>query len=120
MHPFRAGHDAETAAAVPAHDVVFRSPIVSKPYTGRSATGAMLAPALRVFDDLDYEGDLTSEDGRHHALKFRARVHGKNIQGCDFLHHHQDGRVVQLTVMVGPLTAAVALRDRVAAELARA
>jgi hypothetical protein len=123
MHPFRAAveaHDAEAAAAVLADDVVFRSPIVFKPYTGRSATGAVLAAALRVFDDFVYERELTSEDGRDHALMFRARVEGKDIQGCDFLRHDQDGRVVQLTVMVRPLTAAVALRDRMAAELARA
>jgi ketosteroid isomerase-like protein len=123
MHPFRAAveaHDAEAAAAVLADDVVFRSPIVFKPYIGRSAAGAVLAAALRVFDDFVYEGELTSEDGRDHALMFRARVDGKDIRGCDFLRHDQDGRVVQLTVMVKPLTAAVALRDRMAAELARA
>jgi SnoaL-like domain len=122
MHPFRAAveaRDAEAAAAVLANDVVFYSPIVFKPYTGRSATGAVLAAALRVFDDFVYEAELTSPDGRDHALIFRARVDGKDIQGCDLLRHDQDGRVVELTVMVRPLTAAVALRDRMAAELAR-
>jgi hypothetical protein len=53
------------------------------------------------------------------ALLFRARVDGKDVQGCDFLRHDQHGRVVHLTVMVRPLTAAVPLRDRMAAELAR-
>jgi SnoaL-like domain len=120
MHPFRATHDAETAAAVLAHDVVFRTPIGSKPYTGRSATGVVLAASLPVFDDFDYQAELTSEDGRHYTLMSRPRVDGKDNQDCHFLRHDQDGRVVQLTVMVRPLTAAVALRDRVAAELARA
>jgi ketosteroid isomerase-like protein len=122
MHPFRAAveaHDVQAAAAVLADDVVFHSPIVFTPSTGRSAVGAVLAAVLRVFDDFAYESELTSEDGRDHALMFRARVDGKDIQGCDFLHHDQDGRVVQLTVMVRPLTAAMALRDRMAAELAR-
>jgi ketosteroid isomerase-like protein len=123
MHPFRAAveaHDAEAAAAVLADDVVFRSPVVFKPYTGRSAAAAVLAAALRVFDDFVYEVELTSEDGRDHALMVRARVDRKDIQGCDCLRHDQDGRVVQLTVMVRPLSAAVALRDRMAAELTRA
>jgi hypothetical protein len=123
MHPFRAAvetHDAEAAAAVLADDVVFQSPIVFKPYTGRSAAGAVLAAALRVFDDFVYEVELTSEDRRDHGLMFCARVDGKDIQGCDFLRHDQDGRVVQLTVMVRPLSAAVALRERMAAELTRA
>ncbi len=123
MHPFRAAveaHDVQAAAAVLADDVVFHSPIVFKPYIGRSAACAVLAAVLRVFDDFAYEGELTSKDGRDHALMFRARVDGKDIQGCDFLRHDQSGRVVQLTVMVRPLTAAMALRDRMAAELARA
>ena len=124
MHPFRAAveaRDADAATALLAADVVFRSPIVFKPYAGRTAAGAVLAAALRVFDDFRYEVELASEDGRDYALMFRARVDGKDIQGCDFLRHDQDGRVVvQLTVMVRPLTAAVALRDRMAAELARA
>jgi ketosteroid isomerase-like protein len=123
MHPFRAAveaHDAEAAAAVLAEDVVFRSPIVFKPYAGRAAAGAVLTAALRVFDDFVYEAELRSEDGRDHALMFRARVDGRDIEGCDFLHHDQDGRVVQLTVMVRPLSAALALRDRMAAELVRA
>jgi hypothetical protein len=123
MHPFRAAveaRDAEAAATVLADDVVFHSPIAFKPYVGRSAAGAVLAAALRAFDDFAYEAELTSEDGRDHALMFRARVDGKDIQGCDFLRDDRDGRVVQLTVMVRPLTAAVALRDRMAAELAQA
>jgi ketosteroid isomerase-like protein len=123
MHPFRAAveaHDSEAAAAVLAEDVIFRSPIVFKPYVGRAAVSPVLAAALRVFDDFVYEVELGSEDGRDHALMFRARVDGKDIQGCDFLHHDQDGRVVQLTVMVRPLSAALALRDRMVAELVRA
>jgi hypothetical protein len=72
----------------------------------------------RVFEDFEYAAELASEDGRDHALMFRARVGDKEIQGCDFLHHDEDGLVDRLTVMVRPLSAALALRDRMAAELA--
>jgi hypothetical protein len=75
---------------------------------------------LRVFEDFGYEAELASEDGRDHALMFRARIAGKDVQGCDFLHYDEDGRFVQLAVMVRPLSGAVALRDRMAAELAQA
>jgi len=54
----------------------------------------------------------------HHALMFRARVDGKEVQGCDFLHDGENGLVDHLTVMVRPLSAALALRDRMAAQLA--
>jgi ketosteroid isomerase-like protein len=123
MHPFRAAietRNVEAAVALLADDVVFHSPIAFKPYTGRSAAAAVLAAVSRVLDDFAYERELTSEDGRDHAFIFRARVDGKEIQGCDFLRHDRDGRVVELTVMARPLTAALALRDRMAAELAQA
>jgi hypothetical protein len=59
VHPFRAAveaHDAEAAAARPAEDVLFRSPIVLKPYTGRSATGAvLLTPAAALNDRMAAE-----------------------------------------------------------------
>jgi hypothetical protein len=78
----------------------------------------VITAALLVFEDFAYEAELASEDGRNHALMFRARVAGKDIQGCDFLHHGEDGLVDQFTVMVRPLSAALALRDLMAAQLA--
>jgi hypothetical protein len=85
MHPFRAAieaNDAEAAAAVLADGVVFRSPIVFKPYAGKSVAAAVVSAALRVFEDFVYETELASEDGHDHALMFRARVGDKQIQGC--------------------------------------
>jgi hypothetical protein len=120
MHPFRAAvevRDIEAAAAVFAEDVVFRSPIVFRPYPGKAATTAILRAALLVFEDFAYEAEMASADGRDHALMFRARVGDREIEGCDFLHHDGDGLVDRLTVMVRPLSAAMALRDRMAAQL---
>lgn len=120
MHPFRAAieaRDAEASAAVLADGVVFRSPIVFRSYSGRNAAAAAIGAALRVFEDFVYETELASPDGRDHALMFRARIGDKQIQGCDFLHHGQDGLVDQLTVMVRPLSAALALRERMAVQL---
>src|SRR6266516_2007577 len=94
-----------------------RTAIVFKPYAGKTVTAAVVSAALRVFEDFVYETELASEDGHDHALMFRARVGDKQIQGCDFLHHDQDGLVDQLTVMVRPLSAALGLRERMATEL---
>jgi hypothetical protein len=120
MHPFRAAieaHDAEAAAAALAEGVVLRSPIVPTPYIGRRAAAAVVGAALGVFEDLVYETELASPDGRDHALLFRARVGDKQIQGCDFLHHGEDGLVDRLTVMLRPLSAGWTLRERMAAQL---
>jgi hypothetical protein len=119
-HPFRAAieaRDIDAAVALFADDVVFRSPIVYKPYTGKHVAGAILLAVSRVLEDFAYETELTSADGHDHALVFRARVGGRQLQGCDFLHHDEDGLVDQLTVMVRPLSAALALREGMAAQL---
>jgi hypothetical protein len=121
MHPFGeavVARDIEAAVAVLGDDVVFSSPIVFKPYAGKDVTAVLLTAVAQVFEDFEYEAELASEDGRDHALVFRARVDGREIQGCDFLHHGEDGLVDRLTVMVRPLSAALALRDRMAAQLA--
>ena len=120
MPPFRAAietRDIEAVAAVLADDVVFRSPIVFKPYAGKAVTAAILTAVSRVFEDFAYETELASADGRDHALVFRARVGDREIEGCDFLHNDEDGLVDRLTVMVRPLSAALALREGMAAQL---
>jgi hypothetical protein len=120
MHPFRAAveaRDLDAVATALAANVVFCSPIVFKPYEGRDATVVLLSAVMRVFEDFAYETELSSDDGRDHALTFRARMGDREIEGCDFLHDGEDGLVDRLTVMVRPLSAALALRERMAAQL---
>lgn len=121
MHPFGAAvldRDIDAAVALFDDEIVFSSPIVFRRYTGKAAVAAVLTAVSMVFEDFAYETELESGDGRDHALVFRARVDGKEIQGADFLHHGDDGLVDRMTVMVRPLSAALALRDRMAALLA--
>jgi hypothetical protein len=119
-HPFRTAieaRDIEAAVAVLADDVVFRSPIVYKPYTGKHVAATVLEAVSRILEDFVYDTELASADGRDHALVFHARVGDRQLQGCDFLHLDEDGLVDQLTVMVRPLSGALALRERMAAQL---
>jgi hypothetical protein len=123
VHPFRAAveaHDIDAAVAVLTDDVVLNSPITFKPYVGKPTVGVVLAAVAETFQDFVYEAELSSADGSEHALMFRARVGDRELQGCDFLHHDSDGKVDRLTVMVRPLSAALALRDEMAARLAAA
>ena len=118
MQHFRAADDArdlDAAVAVMSGDVVLHSPIVFAPYAGKAATRTLLGAVATVFEDFAYQAELASEDGSRHALLFRARVDDRELEGCDFLHHGPDGLVDELTVMVRPLSAALALRDRMAA-----
>jgi len=117
MHPFRKAVEAGEFADIEkllADDVVFTSPVVFKPYPGKAITAAILRGVSRVFTDFEYVREIA--DGRDHALVFKAKVGDKEIHGCDFLHTDEHGRIDELTVMVRPLSAAVALSEAMGAQ----
>ncbi|MFD7460835.1 MULTISPECIES: nuclear transport factor 2 family protein [unclassified Streptomyces] len=122
MHPFRKAvenHDVPALEALLAENVVFTSPVAFKPYEGKAITAAILRGVMRVFEDFTYVREIANPDGRDHALVFTATVNGKRIQGCDFLHFDEDGRIDDFTVMVRPLSAAQALAEAMGAQFDR-
>jgi hypothetical protein len=120
MNPFRAAveaRDFEGAVALLAEDVVFQSPVVFKPYHGRDVVAAILLAVSQVFEDFRYEREIGAEDSQDHALVFRARVGDREVHGCDFLHTDESGQIDELTVMVRPLSGALALAEAMKAKL---
>jgi ketosteroid isomerase-like protein len=121
MHPFRAAIEAgdlDTAVALLAEDVVFRSPVVFKPYRGRDSVAPILRGVAQVFADFHYVREIGAPASADHALVFEARVGDRALEGCDFLHTGEDGLISEFTVMVRPLSAAVALAEAMKARLA--
>jgi hypothetical protein len=102
-----------------ADDVVFTSPVAFKPYPGKAITAAILRGVSRVFTDFRYVREIAGADGRDHALVFTAKVGDKELNGCDFLHFDEDGRIDDLMVMVRPLSAAHALSEAMGAQFER-
>src|SRR5436305_10208294 len=120
MHPFRTAvenRDLDATRELLAHDVVFRSPIVHKPYEGRDVVAMLLSAVSRVFEDFRYDREIGADGAADHALVFRARVGDREVEGCDFLHTREDGLVDELMVMVRPLSGAHALADAMKAQL---
>ncbi len=121
MHPFRAAieaRDIPAALALLADHVVFRSPVVFKPYRGREAVTPILLGVAQVFEDFRYVREIGEPGGRDHALTFEARVGDRALEGCDFVHTGDDGLIDAFTVMVRPLSAALALAEAMKAQLA--
>jgi len=122
MHPFRKAVEARDEAAIEAllaNDVVFTSPVVFKPYSGKPITAAILRGVMRVFEDFRYTREIADSEGRDHALVFEATVAGKKITGCDFLHLDDDGLIDDFMVMVRPLSGATALADEMGRQFDR-
>ena len=121
MQPFRAAieaRDIDAAVALLSDQVVFNSPIVFTPYRGRDAVAVILRAVIEVFEDFRYVREIGAPDGADHALVFRARIGERQLEGSDFLHLAEDGSIDELTVMVRPLNAALALADAMKAQLA--
>jgi SnoaL-like protein len=105
--------DAMSAALAP--DVVFRSPIVFKPYEGREAVMGLLSFVAQVFEDFRYVDELHGEGTT--CLLFRARIGDRELDGIDYLKLGPDGLVTELMVMVRPLSGAHALASAMEAKL---
>jgi hypothetical protein len=121
VHPFRRAieaRDLDAAVALLREDVVFHSPVVFTPYQGREALRWILGAVVVVFEDFRYVREIGADDARDHALVFEARVGDKQLQGCDFIELDDRGAISELTVMVRPLSAAIALADAMKAQLA--
>jgi limonene-1,2-epoxide hydrolase len=123
VHPFRRAietRDLDAAVALLREDVVFRSPVVFAPYHGREALRVILEAVMAVFEDFHYVREIGADDARDHALVFEARVGDKQIEGCDFIQLDEDGAISSFTVMVRPMSGAVALAEAMKAQLSSA
>jgi hypothetical protein len=120
MHPFRSAieaRDVDAAVALLRDDVTFRSPAVFTPYAGHDAVRRLLGAVVEVFQDFRYVREIGAAGTGDHALVFEARVGDKELEGCDFIRHDEDGAISELTVMVRPLSAALALAEAMRVQL---
>lgn len=118
VHPFRAAVEAGDLEAMVASltpDVVLHSPVKFSPFEGREAVAALFAILLEVFEDFVYTDEIGGPDPV--ALIFRCRIGDRQVEGLDLLRHDATGRVEALTVMVRPMSAAVALAEAVRARM---
>lgn len=118
MHPFREAVEAADhgrMVALLAEDVVFRSPVVHKPYEGREALSTLLAAIMQVLEDFRYEREIA--DGRDTVLVFRARVGDREVEGCDILRTGDGGLIEEFVVMLRPLTGLTAAAEAMRVQL---
>ena len=99
-----------------APEVVFNSPVAFLPFEGRDAVGEVLGAVMETFEDFRYTDELAGSTA--HALVFSARVGEKKIQGIDLLRFDDDGRIMDFTVLVRPLSATIALAEAMGPKVA--
>ena len=114
-HPFRAAverADLDEMVATLHPDVRLYSPVAFRPFVGHDQVRELFAHLLEVFEGFHYVDELAG-DGTH-ALIFRTQVGDAQVQGLDHMVLGADGLVTEFTVMVRPLSAAIALAEAMA------
>ena len=118
---FRQAAEAKDFSAIEelfAEDVVFRSPVVYKPYEGRDAVAMLLGAVVQVFEDFRYTDQVETGDAA--ALAFSARVGERELDGIDFLHFDSEGHVDRMAVYVRPMSGVNALAEAMQRKLEEA
>ena len=91
-------------------DVELHSPILFRGFEGREIVGQVLTHVAATLEDLTYVDEL--HEGDTVALRFKARVGDRELEGIDFLELDEDGRVAVLTVFMRPLSALTAFNEQ--------
>ncbi|KAF0157900.1 MAG: hypothetical protein FD159_1256 [Syntrophaceae bacterium] len=104
-HKLIEARDAEGLDNILAENVVFHSPVVHTPQTGKPITTLYLTAAMHVLnnDTFKYLREVIS--GNHAVLEFQTVIDGITINGVDMITWGEDGRITDFKVMLRPLKA---------------
>ena len=126
-----------------ADDVVLHSPVLFRPQAGKAlvtmyltaaagsfaGVGPLAQPggddpvgaAVRHPDGEDWDGRFRYRrqvaEGNHAILEFETTMDGRYVNGVDMITCDADGRIVDFKVMVRPLQAVEAVREKMMAAL---
>ncbi|MBT2325882.1 nuclear transport factor 2 family protein [Variovorax paradoxus] len=103
--------------ALLADEVVFHSPVVHTPQSGKAVTLSYLSAAFHVFfnPSFRYVRELASE--RDAVLEFQVEIEGIAVNGVDMIRWDDQGRIVEFKVMIRPLKAINLIHQKMAAVL---
>jgi hypothetical protein len=117
-HPFRRAAEAkdiDLLIETLREDVVLHSPILFRGFEGREIVSQVLTHVAATLEDLTYIDELAGE--RTVALRFKAHVEDRELEGIDFLELDDEGRVKELTVFMRPMSALTRFNERMAERL---
>ena len=119
-HEIARRRDVAALDALLADDVVFLSPVVRTPQPGKALAKAYLGAALDALldDSFRYVGQWFGPNSA--VLEFVATIDGVEVNGADFIAWNGADQIVSVKVMIRPLKAIELVRQRMAAQLARA
>jgi len=115
-HKFVGEQDIQALSEALADDVIFRSPVLWKPKSGRDTAILYLSSAARVLEDFAYHRQFLGDNAV--VLEFSARVGSMGLKGVDIIQFNDAGQISDFEVMVRPATGLQALGAAMAQQLA--
>lgn len=115
-HKFVSEQDSQALSEALADDVIFRSPVLWKPKSGKDTTILFLSSAARVLEDFAYHRQFLGDNAV--VLEFSARVGSMGLKGVDIIQFNDAGQISDFEVMVRPATGLQALGAAMAQQLA--
>ncbi|WP_066265140.1 nuclear transport factor 2 family protein [Hydrogenophaga palleronii] len=100
-----------------ADDVVFHSPVVHTPQTGKAVTTQYLAAAFQVFFNESFRYAREVVGPRDAVLEFQVEIDGVSVNGVDMIRWNDEGRITDFKVMVRPLKAINLIHQKMGAML---
>jgi hypothetical protein len=117
-HPFRLAAEAKDLDLLKEtlrEDVVLHSPILFRGFEGREMVSTVLTHVSATLEGLTYVDELVA-DGTV-ALRFKATVEDRELEGIDFLVLDEQGLVRELTVFMRPMSALTRFNERMSERL---
>jgi hypothetical protein len=109
-HPFRVAiEDGGALEPLLASDVVFHSPVLHAPFVGRDVVAPLIRAVRASFTDRVYTDEFAADGKR--ALVFRARIKDLDAEGVQVLRFGDDELIVDITGLLRPITASMALAE---------
>lgn len=116
-HELVRSRNSKGLGALLADEVVFYSPVVHTPQSGKAVTLHYLSAAFHVFfnPSFQYVRELATE--RDAVLEFQVDIDGIAVNGVDMIRWDDQGRIVEFKVMIRPLKAVNLIHQKMAAML---
>lgn len=100
-----------------ADNVVFYSPVVHTPQAGKALTLQYLSAAFHVFSDESFRYVRELTDSHDAVLEFQVEIDGITVNGVDMIKWNDEGKIVELKVLIRPLKAINLIHQKMAAML---
>ena len=102
-HHFVQEGDIKTLQSILSDDVVFHSPVLHTPQSGKALTTMYLSAAYYVFKDSDFIYKRQVIQDNQAVLEFETEIEGVIINGVDIIESDDTGKIVEFKVMIRPL-----------------